>query len=178
MLRRVLQLAALRFRSDEFKEREIVALRHELAALRRQVARPKLRAVEAAGETCCRDRATQSERLLPIAERHQSVARLLCDPISVRVAGAGHVLDPPPLQRDEEEHIDASEPDGLDDEPLPARGGRQALSARGPLLRSLASQAESAQRLPTAALMLLSTPRLQIPRHQKPALRSDWSPVF
>jgi putative transposase len=42
MLRRVLQLAALRFRSDEFKELEIVVLRHELAVLHRQLARPEL----------------------------------------------------------------------------------------------------------------------------------------
>ena len=41
VLRRVLQLAALRLRSDEFKELEIVVLRHELAVLRRQVARPE-----------------------------------------------------------------------------------------------------------------------------------------
>ena len=39
VLRRVLQVAALRFRSDEFKELEIVVLRHELAVLRRQLAR-------------------------------------------------------------------------------------------------------------------------------------------
>jgi putative transposase len=44
VVRRVLQLAALRFRSDEFKELEIVVLRYELAVLRRQVARPELRA--------------------------------------------------------------------------------------------------------------------------------------
>jgi putative transposase len=42
VLRRLLQLAALRLRSDEFKELEIVVLRHELAVLRRQVARPEL----------------------------------------------------------------------------------------------------------------------------------------
>jgi hypothetical protein len=43
VLRRVLQLAALRFRSEEFKELEIVVLRHELAVLQRQVARLELR---------------------------------------------------------------------------------------------------------------------------------------
>jgi putative transposase len=42
ILRRLLQLAALRFRSDEFKELEIVVLRHELAVLRRQLARREL----------------------------------------------------------------------------------------------------------------------------------------
>jgi putative transposase len=42
-LRRLLQLAALRLRSNEFKELEIVVLRHELAVLRRQVDRPELR---------------------------------------------------------------------------------------------------------------------------------------
>lgn len=39
VLRHVLQLVALRFRSKEFKELEIVVLRHELAVLRRQVTR-------------------------------------------------------------------------------------------------------------------------------------------
>jgi transposase InsO family protein len=45
-LGRLLQLMALRFRSEEFKELEIVLLRHELAVLRRQAGRPELRAAD------------------------------------------------------------------------------------------------------------------------------------
>src|SRR5713101_1357173 len=40
LLRRVLQLAALRFRSNDFKDLEIVVLRHELNVLRRRTRRP------------------------------------------------------------------------------------------------------------------------------------------
>jgi len=42
VLRRVLQLAVLRCRSNEFKDLEIVVLRHELAILRRRTRRPTL----------------------------------------------------------------------------------------------------------------------------------------
>ena len=42
VLRRVLLLAALRFRSNDLKEIEIVVLRHELAILRRRARRPAM----------------------------------------------------------------------------------------------------------------------------------------
>jgi putative transposase len=41
-LRRLLELVALRFRSEREKEIEILLLRHQLRVLERQVARPAL----------------------------------------------------------------------------------------------------------------------------------------
>ena len=46
MLRRVLQLAVSRCRSNDFKALEIVVLRHELAILRRQTRRPTMTTVD------------------------------------------------------------------------------------------------------------------------------------
>ena len=47
-LRRLLQLVRLCYRSKDFKELEIVVLRHQLAILRRQVGRPMLRPADRA----------------------------------------------------------------------------------------------------------------------------------
>jgi putative transposase len=57
-LRCLLQLVRLRRRSEEFKELEIVVLRHELAVLRRQVHRPQLNSAD-------RALLTAASRLLP-----------------------------------------------------------------------------------------------------------------
>jgi hypothetical protein len=42
VVRWVAQLAVLRFRSNEFKDLEILVLRHELAILRRRIPRPRI----------------------------------------------------------------------------------------------------------------------------------------
>jgi len=57
ILRRILELVALRFRSNAFKELEIVVLRHELAIVRR-TCRPAL-------TTSDRMFLTAASRLLP-----------------------------------------------------------------------------------------------------------------
>jgi putative transposase len=46
VLRWLLQLVVLRVRSSEWKDLEIVVLRHELAILRRQTRRPAIAAVD------------------------------------------------------------------------------------------------------------------------------------
>jgi putative transposase len=60
VLRRVLQLVALRCRSNDYNELEIVVLRHELAILRRQTRRPAFTTVDrlflAAASRVCRGR--------------------------------------------------------------------------------------------------------------------------
>jgi hypothetical protein len=46
VLRRLLQIAALRVRSNDFRELEIVVLRHEVAILQRQRKRPALTTID------------------------------------------------------------------------------------------------------------------------------------
>jgi len=64
----------------------------------------------------------EPERLL-VAELYDEVARLLGDPVSVRVRAAGEVLDPSGRERDEEEDVVAYRRDRDRDDPVrrPAR---------------------------------------------------------
>ena len=66
VLRQVLQLLALRVRSDDFKDLEILVLRHELAMLRRQTRRPAITPID-------RLFLTAASRLLPRARWHAFV---------------------------------------------------------------------------------------------------------
>ena len=74
VLRRLLRLAALRLRSDEFKELEIVVLRHELAVLRRQRDRPELSPADRvflAAASCLLPRASwRSSKVARTRRRH------------------------------------------------------------------------------------------------------------
>jgi hypothetical protein len=47
---------------------------------------------------------------------HQQVARLLEHPRRVRAAGAGEILNPAAAHREEHEHVEAAQPDGVDGE--------------------------------------------------------------
>ena len=51
-----------------------------------------------------------------IVKLHQQVARLLERPRGVRSAGAGEVLDPAAADRQEDEHVQAAQPDSVDGE--------------------------------------------------------------
>jgi hypothetical protein len=54
------------------------------------------------------------EGLLPVGEEHQQVSRLLCDPAPIWIARARDELDPTTLERDEEQDVDAGQPDRFD----------------------------------------------------------------
>src|SRR3954452_8137685 len=53
-----------------------------------------------------------------VVELHQQVASLLQHPRAVRFAGAGEVLDPTAPDREEDEHVHASQPDRVDGEEI------------------------------------------------------------
>src|SRR5262245_40603744 len=64
------------------------------------------------------------KRLL-VSELHQEVARLLRDPATVRIRGAGDVFDPSRRQRDEEEDVDPLQERGLDGEEVTGEHARR-----------------------------------------------------
>ena len=85
VLRRTLQLAVLRCRSNEFKGLEIVVLRHELAILRRQTSRPAMTTID-------RLFLAAASRLLP---RTRWRSFMITPPTLLRLASAlgGEALD-------------------------------------------------------------------------------------
>jgi hypothetical protein len=55
--------------------------------------------VEAAAKLAVAVVEEEAKGLLPIVEEHQQVARLLCDPATIRIGRARHELDPAALER-------------------------------------------------------------------------------
>jgi hypothetical protein len=84
--------------------------------------------VEAAAELGVAIVDQQAQRLLPIIEGHQQVARLLSCPGAGRVRGAGDELDPAALEGEEEEHVDSFQPGGLDGEEIAGERRRSLLA--------------------------------------------------
>src|SRR6266536_361542 len=86
--------------------------------------------VERAAELAVAIMDEEPERLL-VRELDGEVARLLGDPASVRVRAAGEVLDPPGGERDEEEHIDPLQKNGVDREEIAGEHARRLRSQEG-----------------------------------------------
>jgi hypothetical protein len=74
----------------------------------------------------------EAKRLASVGNGHEQVARLLGDPAAVRVCGTSDELDPPPLERDEEENVDPSQPNGLDGKKVTSEHGRRLLTQELP----------------------------------------------
>jgi hypothetical protein len=60
----------------------------------------------------------EARPLAAVVEIHQQVACLLRHPGRVGLARAGDVFDAARSDRDEQQHIQPAEPDGVDDQPL------------------------------------------------------------
>jgi len=91
---RVLQVVFLLFRSTEFKELEIVVLRHELAVLRRHVRRPAFRSADR-WFLAVAARVLPKVRWSPFLLRRQRC----CDGIGVSWRDTGPTVDDPDARR-------------------------------------------------------------------------------
>jgi hypothetical protein len=87
-------------------------------------------AVEGAAELRVAVVDQEARALAAVVEIHQQVPRLLGHPGRIRVARAGDVLDPARPDRDEEEHVEPPQPDGIDGEKV-AGDDRAAVLAQG-----------------------------------------------
>jgi hypothetical protein len=88
--------------------------------------------IEAAAELGVAIVDEEAKRLPAIVDRHEQVARLLGDPGTCWVRGAGDELDPAALERDEEEHVDPFQPGRLDTEEITGERRRSVLAEEVP----------------------------------------------
>src|SRR5919204_5156928 len=102
-----------------------------------------------------RSRIRTRRPLLLLGDRHDQVARLLRDPGAVRISGHAGQMHAPTLELDEEEHVQASQPERLDREEVTLHDPSRLLAQELPPAHARASRcgldAVAAEHVPDAA---------------------------